>query len=380
MANPEHVKILKQGVEVWNKWREEKADVKVDLSGINQEEINLSSINFSHVDLRNSSLRSSCLSHADFSHAQLREANLIFTDLRQTDLSNAYLGRANLIRARLQGANLQKVRLDEVNLSHANLSRANLTNASLRLSVLFEAILDNTILTGATLSTTSFTNIDFSQTIGLDACEHRGPSFVDSRSISQSGKLPRIFLKGIGLSDWEIEEAKLYQPRISNTEINDIIYRIYDLRATQSIQIAPMFISYSHRDNDFVDKLGDFLTEKGVRYWRDIQEMKAGRLEKQVDRAMRLNDLVLIVLSENSVQSDWVEHEAKKARRLEKESGKDVMVPIALDDAWKTCKWPARLREQIEEYQVLDFSEWQDEDKLRKQFANLLNGIDLFYK
>ena len=32
MANEEHVALLKQGVEVWNKWREENPDIKPDLT------------------------------------------------------------------------------------------------------------------------------------------------------------------------------------------------------------------------------------------------------------------------------------------------------------------------------------------------------------
>lgn len=31
MANKEHLKILKQGVEVWNKWRKENPHIKPDL-------------------------------------------------------------------------------------------------------------------------------------------------------------------------------------------------------------------------------------------------------------------------------------------------------------------------------------------------------------
>ena len=31
MANPEHLEILKQGVDVWNRWREENPEVKPDL-------------------------------------------------------------------------------------------------------------------------------------------------------------------------------------------------------------------------------------------------------------------------------------------------------------------------------------------------------------
>ncbi len=33
MANPEHVKILEQGVEIWNKWWDENVEVRPDLSG-----------------------------------------------------------------------------------------------------------------------------------------------------------------------------------------------------------------------------------------------------------------------------------------------------------------------------------------------------------
>ena len=50
------------------------------------------------------------------------------------------------------------------------------------------------------------------------------------------------------------------------------------------------------------------------------------------------------------------------ARKLEIETERDVLCPVALDDAWKTCRWPARLREQIEEYLILDFSAWEEEE------------------
>ncbi len=34
MANPEHLKILKQGVEVWNKWREKEHMIQPDLERV----------------------------------------------------------------------------------------------------------------------------------------------------------------------------------------------------------------------------------------------------------------------------------------------------------------------------------------------------------
>ena len=32
MANPEHLKILEQGVEIWNKWRKKNLEIEPDLS------------------------------------------------------------------------------------------------------------------------------------------------------------------------------------------------------------------------------------------------------------------------------------------------------------------------------------------------------------
>ena len=97
--------------------------------------------------------------------------------------------------------------------------------------------------------------------------------------------------------------------------------------------------------------------------------MKAGRLERQIDRAIDLNLLVLLVLSEESVRSDWVRWEAQKARQLEQrfeEQGqpRDVLCPIALDEAWESCRWPGWLRTQIEDYHVLAFLGWEDEGEL----------------
>ena len=144
--------------------------------------------------------------------------------------------------------------------------------------------------------------------------------------------------------------------------------------------MSPLFISYSHDNNDFVDALEPLFIDKGIRFWRDKHDMKAGRIERQVDRAMRLNPTVLLILSENSVESDWVEHEAESARELEKQLERDVLCPVALDDSWKDCKWNKRLRRQIEKYNILDFSEWKDKKEFSRQFSRLVDGLDIYYK
>jgi hypothetical protein len=277
------------------------------------------------------------------------------------DLSGAKLTTADLRRASLYGANLRGAHLSEANLTGAYLLSSNFSNAQI----------------GATV----FGNSDLSEVIRLEDVRHYGPSSISTDTFSLSkGKIPEVFLRGCGLSDWEIEEVKLYDPELSNEEINKTLYKMYDLRATQALQISPLFISYSHADNAFVDKLEIQLNEKGIRFWRDIHDAKAGRLETQISRAIQFNPAVLLILSKHSLKSDWVEHEVRTARVLEKEMERDILCPIALDDSWKSSPWPKRVMEQIMEYNILDFSEWEDDSKFEGIFRKLIDGLELFYK
>jgi hypothetical protein len=75
-----------------------------------------------------------------------------------------------------------------------------------------------------------------------------------------------------------------------------------------------------------------------------------------------------------------VEHEVRTARGLEKEMGHDVLCPVALDDSWKDSPWPKRVMEQVMEYNILDFSEWEDDVKFEGMFRRLIDGLELFYK
>ena len=229
-------------------------------------------------------------------------------------------------------------------------------------------------LVGGTL----FVDVDLRDT-SLRSLEHGASSIVDRLTLQwmklgtldeERQEVLEEFLRGCGLSDWEIEAAKLHSPGLTGEQITDITYRITHLLTTQPIQINPLFISYSHTDGPFVDALEKVLDDKGIRFWRDVHHATAGRLEKIVDRAMRLNPVVLLVLSESSVQSDWVEHEVRRARELAKETGRHTLLPVALDDAWKTAPWPERL---------MDFSEWRDEEFLDKQFGKLVEGLALYY-
>jgi len=377
MANYEQLDILKQGGWVWNHWLASNRGVAINLSGAilwgvdlslaYLSKADLSKAILSRVNLRGANLSQANLTSSNLQEADLTEADLSEANLRQAELTKANLSKADLVQADFNGAYLRKTNLMESNLRGADLSRV--------------ADLTGSIFSQAEMDGTSFGNLDLTKAIGLEDVNHSGPSSISTDTFAQSkGRIPEVFLRGCGLSDWEIEEVKLYDPDLSNDDVNKILYKMYDLRASQAIQISPLFISYSHADSSFVDKVEVHLDGKGIRFWRDVHDATAGRLEKQIDQAIRQNPTVLLVLSKHSLNSDWVEHEVRTARELEKEMGRDVLCPVALDDSWKSSRWPKRVMEQMLEYNILDFSAWQDDSKFDDMFRKLIDGLQLFYK
>jgi hypothetical protein len=196
--------------------------------------------------------------------------------------------------------------------------------------------------------------------------------------ILSEGKIPEVFLRGCGLSDADIEYAKLSNPALGREEINKILHKIHELRAAQALQFSPLFISYSPVDARFADEIGGKLDEKGIRYWRDVHDMNTARMEKQIDRAIRQNSTVLLVLSEHSLNSAWVEYEVHATRELKKETGRAVLHAVALDDGWKNNRWPKRIVEQLMEYNILDFSAWKEDGMFDGMVRKLIDKLELF--
>jgi len=63
MANPEHLKILKQGVEQWNEWRKEDPDAYPDLSTADLCEANLTGAQIGLANLSEANLSRANLTH-----------------------------------------------------------------------------------------------------------------------------------------------------------------------------------------------------------------------------------------------------------------------------------------------------------------------------
>ena len=113
------------------------------------------------------------------------------------------------------------------------------------------------------------------------------------------------------------------------------------LTLNQPIQFYSCFISYSVKDQDMAERLHADLQNKGVRCWFAPHDLPIGaKILDGIDEAIRLRDKVLLILSEHSIKSDWVEDEVTTAFEEERKRGQPMLFPIRLDDivmATQTC-------------------------------------------
>ena len=330
MANPEHVEIVEKGREAIAEWRASHPDERLDLID---------------ADLR----------RVDIMDAYFSPANVRLANFSRADLSGAYLIRANLRLANLREANLVGTSLDGADLSGADLSGADLSGAVLTGAYIISAHLKDTNVEAAVLRETVLADVDVSGARGLDSVRHLGPSVIDERTLRKSWPLPEVFLRGCGLSD-------------------DLI-AFYRATLGKAIEFYSCFISYSSKDQDFATRLHADLQDEGVRCWFAPEDMKIGaRLRAGIDEAIRLHDKLLLILSEHSVGSQWVEQEVETALERERKQERTVLFPIRLDDAVMESKggWAALIRNTRN---IGDFRRWKEPDAYQKAFERLLRDL-----
>lgn len=349
--NKEHLEFLNKGVEFWNQWRKENPDIRPDLSRAH----------LGRRVLRGADLRFARLSNAYFGETDLREAYLYRANLSGADLSGANLSGATLFRADLKGANLSMTDLSEVNFNQANLdfaklNRANLSKADLSVANLSNCVLEETIFNEAKMSLTNFGDVDLSTAKGLDTVIHQGYSIIGIGTFYRSsGNIPKVFLRGVGLPDTFI------------TYISSL--------TEQPIQYYSCFISYSSQDETFAQRLHADLQQKGVRCWFAPEDMKIGdKIRPTIDQSIRIHDKLLLILSENSLNSFWVESEVEKAFEEERQRNTTMLFPVRLNEAVMETNqpWVAEIRRTRH---IGDFTRWKEHDAYQQAFERLLHDL-----
>ena len=106
----------------------------------------------------------------------------------------------------------------------------------------------------------------------------------------------------------------------------------------------PIFISYSQKDRDFVDKLAINLVTAKHHVWMDRWELGVGdSLTNKIQTVLTDSSAILVILSKNSVDSEWCKRELTAGLVRELEEKKTIVMPCVIDD----CVIPLFLRDKL---------------------------------
>ena len=152
---------------------------------------------------------------------------------------------------------------------------------------------------------------------------------------------------------------------------------------TKPTESYSCFVCYSHKDEEFAKQLYSRLRSANIKAFYAPEDVKGGeKLHEQIDHAIQSHDKLLIVLSENSLDSEWVMTEIRKARKAEIKHDRRKLFPIRLVSMEFVQEWECfdadtgkDLAVEVREYFIPDFSNWRDRDAFQSCFGKLLDDL-----
>jgi len=360
MARNKYLDILsKRGINGWNEWRKDNLQEEVDLSYVDLQGVNLAGGYFWKTNFSKSNLTGVNFYKADLTSVNFTEAILRGSDFRETDLSyligiRADFFEAKLSKANLQNANLREASFIEATLSSSNLSFANFTGSNLQ----------KTDLNNAQLAYTIFGDTDLRGVKNLDSCDFLFPSIIDQMTLLKSGRLPKKFLSGCGLSE-------------------AFIHHIPTLFGTSSPnKFHSCFISYSHADKKFAQFLYKALKKEGVPCWLDEELLPGMDIREKINEVINLSDKLLLCCSKSSLNdSRWVDREINRALAKEdrlsagKRKNVQVLIPLDLDKYIFSNSGKGGKSQDILDRYIADFTGWKRKTSITPEYKKLIKAL-----
>jgi len=148
-----------------------------------------------------------------------------------------------------------------------------------------------------------------------------------------------------------------------------------DQRSEVQPEFYSCFLSYAQADEEFVWRLASDLQNVGISCWLDRADMPiGGQISQELHRGLAGQDKVLLVLSENSVDSGWVQEELRRVTDLESLRRRDILFPIGIDDfAFATTR--ASIRELRGKRQIANFTGWTNDAVYRLSLRRLVRDL-----
>src|SRR5436190_9811864 len=110
-------------------------------------------------------------------------------------------------------------------------------------------------------------------------------------------------------------------------------------------EITTLFLSYARADRARAEKLAEVLQNAGYTIWWDALIEGGAQYAASIRTALETADVVMVLWSKNSVDSDWVRDEAALGRDRHR------LIPLTLDGTSP----PLGFRQ----YQAIDLSHWR---------------------
>ena len=125
------------------------------------------------------------------------------------------------------------------------------------------------------------------------------------------------------------------------------------------------------------------LQNSGVRCWFAPHDIKGGKkIHEQIDEAIRIYDRLLLILSDHSMNSEWVKTEIANARQREIREKRQMLFPISLVPFGQIKDWKAfdadsgkDSAREVREYFIPDFSNWKIHGAYQIAFERLLKDL-----
>jgi len=355
-----HITALRTSAQSWNEWRQEEHIRRPDLRNARLVQMDLSSYD----------LHDALLDGAHIHECSLYRANCRGLSLCDAELERVYANSSAFQNARLAGTSLSDVdfsfaMLDSVSFQRSfleavvfrqtSLINADFTEATIDSSHFDSATLEDATFTNARLSGAAFSHLSLRDVHGLSSIRFASPSSIGVDTFFISGGLPPNFLAGCGSPQSFLKYAQSL--------------------AGVAVDYYSCFLSFSSQDESFARRLYADLQEFGIRTWLAPEYIKIGeRFRARIDSGIQTQEKLVIILSEYSIDSPWVETEVETAFARERNEKRDVLFPIRVDDAvFRTSK--AWALEIIRTRQVGDFRDWKQPKEYTAAVRRLVRDL-----
>lgn len=132
------------------------------------------------------------------------------------------------------------------------------------------------------------------------------------------------------------------------------------------MRMKKIFISHSSIDKPFVRQLAASFSGVGIDSWIDEAEIKYGEsLVQKIANAIEELDIVIAIISKNSIDSSWVKKELSLAMTKEISFDKVVIIPIVIDN----CEIPFFLRDKL-------YADFTQIALYKKNISKLIESIE----